>query len=377
MRSLFLRMRLVHWIGIALLSINAFVFTDNLISQIVQLLVAAVIVVHDLDEKINGVDIAKKIIQNLSNFKSGQQIEMNLSFSKEYKEMVELINEFTAKVHEATNLVEASESIHAELSQLNSSIVQLEHDFSKSETLGQNVSKRLAVITDESDKNLEFSGEVLESLESVSTKITNSVEKMAMLETQIVQTHEGEIAVSENLKSLTVNAEDIKNILNIISDISDKTNLLALNAAIEAARAGEHGRGFAVVADEVRKLAENTQKSLSEINASVNVIVQSISEASTSVESNAKYALELVDISKVLQDSLSEASHEIEDTHSKSLLDTENSEIIKDEAHKSKDMTSEQIQTMLDTRTSIDIIRSNIDLLNGSTTGLLEKVSHI
>lgn len=60
MSSLFLRMRLVHWVGIALLIVNAFVFTDNLISQIVQLIIAVVIIVHDLDEKINGVDVAKK-----------------------------------------------------------------------------------------------------------------------------------------------------------------------------------------------------------------------------------------------------------------------------------------------------------------------------
>ena len=91
-------------------------------------------------------------------------------------------------------------------------------------------------------------------------------------------------SVNDRTTEVARQAEDIKNIVGVIKDIADQTNLLALNAAIEAARAGEHGRGFAVVADEVRKLAERTGKSLSEIEVNVNVLVQGVTEMSESIK---------------------------------------------------------------------------------------------
>nr|WP_052784055.1 methyl-accepting chemotaxis protein [Campylobacter coli] len=84
--------------------------------------------------------------------------------------------------------------------------------------------------------------------------------------------------------SVEVTTNALGNVTGIIGDIADQINLLALNAAIEAARAGEHGRGFAVVADEVRKLAERTQKSLSEIEANTNLLVQSINDMAESIK---------------------------------------------------------------------------------------------
>ena len=90
--------------------------------------------------------------------------------------------------------------------------------------------------------------------------------------------------VDSKAQEVVQQGDDIKKILGFIAEIADQTNLLALNAAIEAARAGEHGRGFAVVADEMRNLAERTQKSLGEIGASVNLLVQSINDMGESIK---------------------------------------------------------------------------------------------
>ncbi|KZN51960.1 methyl-accepting chemotaxis protein [Pseudoalteromonas luteoviolacea] len=93
-----------------------------------------------------------------------------------------------------------------------------------------------------------------------------------------------------SLNELLVGVEDVGKVIEMIHTIAEQTNLLALNAAIESARAGEHGRGFAVVADEVRKLARQTQDSLTDINAQLNILSDNSSKVSNQISALAQEA---------------------------------------------------------------------------------------
>ncbi|MDD2780770.1 methyl-accepting chemotaxis protein [Sulfuricurvum sp.] len=145
------------------------------------------------------------------------------------------------------------------------------------------------------------------NLQEAQLALHNTIEQLSLT----VQM-EGEI--NDRLNSLSQEASQVKQVLTVIADIADQTNLLALNAAIEAARAGEHGRGFAVVADEVRKLAERTQKSLVETNATVNVIVQSINDITDQMNHNTKRIETLVEASAQVNDHTETAVNALADT---------------------------------------------------------------
>jgi methyl-accepting chemotaxis protein len=138
-------------------------------------------------------------------------------------------------------------------------------------------------------KESEFeSKDMIEELNDTNVSLDEANAEMRDLTSYIDESVQNEIELAKKLHEVSQDAMSVKDVLSIISDIADQTNLLALNAAIEAARAGEHGRGFAVVADEVRKLAESTQRSLSEIDMTINVMTQSISSSAEEMAKNSE-----------------------------------------------------------------------------------------
>ena len=158
-------------------------------------------------------------------------------------------------------------------------------------------------------ENYDATKKVGQEIEIANQKLAEAKKIVLDLSDTIMHNSAKELDLADKLNHLSKDTEQVKSVLSMISDIADQTNLLALNAAIEAARAGENGRGFAVVADEVRTLAERTQKSLVEINATINVVVQSIIQSSEEMNKNAASFKEMTHHAEAVSGSIIEVSH--------------------------------------------------------------------
>ena len=242
------------------------------------IVIALAFLIHFLLAPIRSMNIA---MRDIADGEGDLTKRLNHNSNDEFGELSASFNKFVERIGLSISAVDLATS---ELNQLSGKVLQNSRCALGSsqeqadrvvvvaasvEELGataQEIAASAVRVSDESSKVKEMSFHGQELAKNSMTAIDSLSERVS--------------ASKENIGSLSEKTEKIGKILDVITGISEQTNLLALNAAIEAARAGEAGRGFAVVADEVRNLAHRTQSSASEINL---MITDLQSEARTAV----------------------------------------------------------------------------------------------
>ena len=261
--------------------------------------------------------IAAMLASEEGNLSNRLPIESNDEIAQTSRNFNLLFDKFEKSVslakEEEHKIKEANEQIHQQMkhSSLMISLTDLMSEGAISGSLGIQSTMQTTISTLQTILNLnEQTSLVVEDVHQNTNQIIASMD-------HIVEKID---AIRTNANGVNQNSQEIEQVIALIKDISDQTNLLALNAAIEAARAGEHGRGFAVVADEVRKLAERTQKATIEVESSINVLKQNAKTMVESTEGAEVYVKESVHDVECFKEKLQELTTNADTIRHENLL---------------------------------------------------------
>jgi len=162
-----------------------------------------------------------------------------------------------------------------------SGAVQQDQEITNTSSAVEELTVSMKQVSNNAEASAEAARRALDAAEQGNRAVRDTLEGMQRIRSSVQ-------ATAKKIKSLGDRSLEISEIINVINDITEQTNLLALNAAIEAARAGEAGRGFAVVADEVRKLAEHSRTATKDIAALIKAIQAETNEAVVVMEEGTK-----------------------------------------------------------------------------------------
>ncbi len=229
-----------------------------------------------------------KVVNMLKDIAQGEgdlTKRLDINSKDEIGDLANWFNTFINKLHDIIyQVAQNTEQLASAATEVSSSAEQLSAGASEQTNQTAQVSAAIEEMTAtivESSKNTQDAAEKAQEAAKASQEGGRLAENTSEGMNEIV---DSAAVTAQNIQGLAEKATAIGEIIKVIDDIADQTNLLALNAAIEAARAGEQGRGFAVVADEVRKLAERTTKATKEVAETIKGIQNDVSGANTQME---------------------------------------------------------------------------------------------
>ncbi|NPA12039.1 MAG: methyl-accepting chemotaxis protein [Epsilonproteobacteria bacterium] len=322
--------------------------------------------------------ISKLIIDEIkiiTNFLKGDTNDLTrrveIDSNNEIAQIANSINQFFEKMQYALIKVkEVSDNVNTASNQVNQNAKTIEQNISEE----HNTVIKANELTQNSKEEVENVNYIIEKMHKMADdsfiKLSNSVESIVEFIDNIKQTSQKDLEIANKVMGLKDATEQVREVMGIISEIADQTNLLALNAAIEAARAGEHGRGFAVVADEVRQLAEKTQNSLNEINTTIKMLLQSVEEIASEIQNN----VEVIE-------NVSNSATQIEQNVENVLSSIENTKTLADETAGKSNRLTKIIETIAQIMDNIKQISDKNELsakeIEKVTQNLKEKVQEL
>lgn len=248
----------------------------------------------------------KEISQIISRIAKGdlsQPLKQNGDETGIYASIIALNNKLSEIIKGSLSISDSVSSASEELTLVMKSTAEnAQEELKEVESIANAVNELSNASEEVSANAVQAEDQANKAIESV-TKGHQGLEKSINLTRSINTTFNQTAEMIAKLREETLN---IGEVTNVISSISEQTNLLALNAAIEAARAGEQGRGFAVVADEVRSLAAKTQESTSTIQAIINTLQDQSKKANDNMIENVRSIEESVELAENVKVSFDE-----------------------------------------------------------------------
>jgi len=238
---------------------------------------------------INPINEYIAISKELSEGKGDLTKRIEIKQDNEIKTAAEYINKFIANLRNViTDIKKTNTLIASNTGELENIVHRLKNTIELTDKEAGEISEISNILGHHLDKTEASVASTTDTLIKTADFLENFSHSLIKTTGDITQINEKEKELNALLHNLASQTEEIKNVLKIISGITEQTELLALNAAIEAARAGEHGRGFAVVADEVRKLAEESASSLINIETIIKTITDTIVKTSEEIGKNSE-----------------------------------------------------------------------------------------